>query len=228
MSDSSSNSNTIFNVPEPQGIERVKFETTAAEAQANAPTSQVAREIENNADRTKGAVGQAATVAKTLGPQLTGEPTTAVDQFGRNASETTNAAVNEGKHDVEAAKAAGAGYIEQAKSMASSAISTAQNYLPAAVGGKPAENSSDPQSGSSILSSTAAYLSSASQTVKENSLGTAGTQGLPTKAPASSTGIPATSAPLESGPHTTTTPYPSTTTKTSINIAQNEGAPSVN
>jgi hypothetical protein len=57
---------------------------------------------------------------------LTGTTPSAVDQFQRQAKQTTNAAVVEGQHDVEAAKATGASYIDQAKSLASSAISTAQ------------------------------------------------------------------------------------------------------
>ena len=41
-------------------------------------------------------------------------------------------------------------------------------------------------------------------------------------APASSTGIPATSAPLESGPHTVGTTYPSTTTTTGAGVKVGE------
>ena len=63
---------------------------------------------------------------QTLGSQYTGEPTTAVEQFKHDASETTNKAVEEGKDSVEAAKALGAGYVDQAKAFATSAIETVQ------------------------------------------------------------------------------------------------------
>jgi len=57
---------------------------------------------------------------------LTGEPTTAAGKFQEDASRTTNAAVAEGKHDVDQAKAVGAGYVDQAKSLAGAAVGTAQ------------------------------------------------------------------------------------------------------
>lgn len=117
-------------------------ETTAAQAEAEAPDLLVAKEVESNAEHVQDAAVQAASVAKTLGSQYTGEPTTAVDQFQHDASETTNKAVEEGKHSVEAAKALGADYVDQAKAFATSAIETVQEYLPTAVGGKVADSSS--------------------------------------------------------------------------------------
>lgn len=63
---------------------------------------------------------------QTIGSDLTGEPTTAAGQFRGDASKTTATAVEEGKRDVEQAKATGAAYIQQAKQLASSAIETAQ------------------------------------------------------------------------------------------------------
>ncbi|KAF8898996.1 hypothetical protein BD779DRAFT_1486553 [Infundibulicybe gibba] len=208
-------SGTIFNIPEAQGADQVEFETTAADAQ-----------IEAHAQHVKDAAHNAASTARC-------------------------------QHDVEAAKNTGVGYVEQAKALATSAISTAQNYLPTAVGGNPSPNTTTNGSVTSNLSSTAStvastvqagataaygttkeYLSTAQQIaqphienakgVAQGYLGTAGTQGMngTGTTPASSTGIPATSAPLESGPHSVNTPYPpTTTTTTGTKIAQNEGAP---
>lgn len=80
-----SNSNKIFNVDEVKGKESVfptrlvagvictdtwfitrhsALETTAAEAQANAPTPKVAHQVEMNAEEAKAAARQAAAVAK--------------------------------------------------------------------------------------------------------------------------------------------------------------------
>ncbi|KAG6910548.1 hypothetical protein DXG01_009967 [Tephrocybe rancida] len=47
---STTNTEHIFNVPEAQGKEAVEFETTAAEAQVEAPTAEIAREVEANAE----------------------------------------------------------------------------------------------------------------------------------------------------------------------------------
>lgn len=63
---------------------------------------------------------------QTMGSKYTGEPITAAKQFVADASRTTDAAVVEGKKDVDKAKAASAGYVEQAKNLTSTAIETAQ------------------------------------------------------------------------------------------------------
>lgn len=61
-----------------------------------------------------------------MGKEHTGEPMTATDKLQKDVSKTTNAAVSEGKKDVDHVKAVGAGYVEQAKDLARSAIETAQ------------------------------------------------------------------------------------------------------
>ena len=72
------------------------------------------------------------------------------------------------------------------------------------------------------------------QGVTQEYLGATGTEGTQVKStaaepmPASSTGIPAASAPLESGPHTTSTPYPSEATKVSGTDIAASGAPPTN
>lgn len=54
----------------------------------------------------------------------------------------------------------------------------------------------------------------------QGAFGTAGTAPV-SSTPSSSTGVPATSAPLESGPHTVNNPYPATTTSQATRVADN-------
>ena len=61
-----------------------------------------------------------------MGSKYTGEPTTAAEQFRDDASRTTDAAVAEGKKDIDQAKAATAAYVEQAKTFTNTAIETVQ------------------------------------------------------------------------------------------------------
>ena len=82
-----SNSNKIFNVEEVTGRElvfptsmglwitdfitsRSALETTAAEAQVEAPTGKIAREVEKNAEYEQTVAGQAAAVAEVSWIQL--------------------------------------------------------------------------------------------------------------------------------------------------------------
>ncbi|PBK76760.1 hypothetical protein ARMSODRAFT_948589 [Armillaria solidipes] len=125
-----SSSNGIFNVQEPQGAEFTRAQTTAAKAQVTAPTSDIARKVEGAVDAAQGAAQNAAATAQAKGPALTGESPSALDTLQRQAQETTNAAVAEGKQDVEAAKSSGTGYLDQAKELASNAVSAVQQYLP--------------------------------------------------------------------------------------------------
>ncbi|KAF8973669.1 hypothetical protein BDZ97DRAFT_1776200 [Flammula alnicola] len=179
-----SGDNKIFNVEEVSGKRHSALDTTVVEARLDAPNPHIAYQVGENAEKEHEAAKQVASVAKMMGPKLTGEPATASDKVRDDkvrdeASRTMDAAVEEGKRDIDSAKAAGAAYVEQVKALANSAIETAQAYLPASVGGKPTET-------------------------------TQGTQGSSHPTPASSKDIPATSAPLESGPHTVDTPYPPT------------------
>ncbi|KIL71688.1 hypothetical protein M378DRAFT_238202 [Amanita muscaria Koide BX008] len=256
----------------------VVLETTAGEARAEAPTAKVAEQIEKNVDRTHTAAGHAAKVAKVKGPELTGESIPAVERLQAGASNVTTDAVVEGERDVENAKAAGASYLEQAKALASSAIATAQSYLPESLGGqttssdisphtKPEFNKTAPDSISSTLQSgvnsaiettkqyavaaqetiqsqvesakgaagtAKQYVGTAQETVKaqverakgtaQGLMGTTGTQGAQLT-DVDSAGVPAISAPLESGRHVVgNTTYPPT--GSAKKIAANEpGAP---
>ncbi|KAG5654681.1 hypothetical protein H0H81_007437 [Sphagnurus paluster] len=110
---------------------RVELETTAAEAQIQAPTATIAREVEVNAEHAHDAFNAAAEAAKSKGPALTGSnPSTlhpsALEQFEEQAHQKTEAAVAEGHHDIDELKATATGYVEQAKQIAASALSTAQ------------------------------------------------------------------------------------------------------
>ncbi|KAF9535649.1 hypothetical protein CPB83DRAFT_25133 [Crepidotus variabilis] len=295
----------IFNVDEVTGKEHSALETTAAQAQLDATNRVEALHISENAENAQHVATQAASVAKSLGSEFTGEPATAAGQFKGNASKVTDAAVAEGKQDIGEAKAVTAGYVGQAKALAGAAIETAQNYLPTALGGKtgdPAASFTDPnapplttQAKDAAVSAytvvaenavpamnaaaatavaaaqaaaphvetakNAAYnaLGTASEaaaphveTAKnaaynamgtasnaaqphienakataQNTLGTASVPSAPSKVEEKAP-IPATSAPLESGPHTVTTPYPATTTKTgpvATDIAANDPSP---
>ncbi|KAG5723903.1 hypothetical protein E4T56_gene9800 [Termitomyces sp. T112] len=195
----STTSGHIFNVPEAHGKEAVELETTAAAAQIQAPTAEIAREVEENAEHVHDVAQDAANVARHKGPALTGAKPSAADKLQQEASAKTNAAVIEGQQDVDALKAAGAGYVEQAKEIVDKAISTAQSCLPDSVGGE--------------AGTTQEVLEKAKGAV-QGAFGTAGTAAnVPSPStPSSSTGIPATSAPLESGLKTVNTPYPATTT----------------
>ncbi|KAJ3510654.1 hypothetical protein NLJ89_g4546 [Agrocybe chaxingu] len=156
----------VFNVEEVTGKDQVALETTAAEARLEAPNRVAARQVEENAHREKESAEQVASIAKTLGPKYTGEPATAVAQFRgdsnsskvkttkstmeqlqASASKTANAAVAEGRHDIEEMKAATSTYVQQARNLANSVIETAQAHLPTPMGG---------QSGDTLSASKAA------------------------------------------------------------------------
>jgi hypothetical protein len=298
------------NFKESYGKEHFAHDTTAAEAQINAPNAVEAMHVSENAERAKDAANQAASVAKTLGSDLTGEPTTAVDQFKMDASRTTEAAVTEGKQDVQQATVVGVAYVEQAKSLANSALETAKNYLPTALGGNAHETGSTSQEAPSLidqvkdtaaniyatavstakpqtdkLGGTASAVTDAAQPhidstketaqstwdaahghieaakaaakphfdnakvsaqaavdaalpyiegAKANVQGSMGVGANAVEGPGltgqkiieSKSDIPSTSAPLESGPNTVKSPYPTTTTiPLAKDIASNEGSP---
>ncbi|KZP31117.1 hypothetical protein FIBSPDRAFT_945157 [Athelia psychrophila] len=149
----------IFNVAEPTGADQARFETSAAEAERDAPNPAVAHEIEANAQATQSVAEQAANAAHSLGPTLTGG-TNPVDQFQREAAQTTDAAVAEGQANVASAKAAGAGYLSQAQDLASGVIASAQSFVQHA--------SNDPKGtgvgvGQSIQTTAATALSTAKE-----------------------------------------------------------------
>ncbi|KAF7307079.1 hypothetical protein MIND_00501200 [Mycena indigotica] len=136
-----SSTNGIFNVPEPTSADM----TTAAQAQAEAKTATVAREVEANAEHAKDVAENAAFVAQSKGPALTGQ--TATDRLQTEASIRTGQAVEEGKQSVAEAQAAGAGYVQQAKDYAAGAVASAQSMIPPGSGPNGAHTTGDVISG---------------------------------------------------------------------------------
>lgn len=231
---SSTNTGKVFNLQEAEGVDLVQHQTTAATAQAEAPTSNIAREVEHNAEIEQEAARKAAAAAKSKVPSLSNEtpsPTAAVNQLQKGVQQTTDAAVAEGQHDVEAAKAQGATYLEQAKSVASNVASTVQSYLPASVGGQ--SNTTTTTSTTGGASTTVSNVAAQAQAGATAAIGVAGeylaaaqktaqphiekakdvaqsylASGEQTSTPASSTGIPAAT-------HSTT----NTATTTASNVA---------
>ena len=121
---------SIFNVDEPTGAQQAAHQTTAAEARIEAETPQVAREVDANAEQTRGAAEQAAQAAQGMGTEFTGGSGRGpLDSLAGGMSQKTNAATEQGKRDVEHAKASGATYIDQAKSMAGDMYNSAQNFV---------------------------------------------------------------------------------------------------
>lgn len=120
---------------------RVQRETTAGEAHMEAQENGVGTQVGHNVEVAHEAAQQAASSAKVSmaeidgptakgiqmhGQAWTGEPNTAAAQFRHEVTAKTDEAVGQGQHDVEEAKAVGAGYVEQAKTMASNVLATAQ------------------------------------------------------------------------------------------------------
>ncbi|KAJ7110026.1 hypothetical protein C8R44DRAFT_270315 [Mycena epipterygia] len=157
----------IFNVEE--ASHPSEFQTSAAQAQVDAPTGTIAREVEANAEQAKDVAENAAFVAQSKGPELTGQ--SATDRLQNDVSLKTSAAVDQGQHDVAAAQATGAGYIDQAKSVAANAVATAQSYIPAGTGPDGAHTTGDVVSGlqagaSAVLATTKEYALAAHETAK--------------------------------------------------------------
>ncbi|KAJ7170066.1 hypothetical protein C8R46DRAFT_222473 [Mycena filopes] len=156
----------IFNVEEGKSAE---FQTTAAQAQVEAKTAPIAREIEANAEDAKLAAEKAASVAQSKGPELTGQ--SATDRLTTDASIKTGAAVDQGKQDVESAKAASAGYVDQAKQVGLNALATAQSYIPPGSGPNGQHTAGDVVSGlqagaTAAITTTKDILVAAHETAK--------------------------------------------------------------
>ncbi|KAG6334950.1 hypothetical protein ID866_4129 [Astraeus odoratus] len=72
-----------------------------------------------------------------MGPEITGDTVTGLDVLRHEAEQRTNAAAAHGQQDIEKAKEVGAGYVEQAKSVAGNVITSANNTLRGSSEGKP-------------------------------------------------------------------------------------------
>ncbi|KAG1754856.1 uncharacterized protein EDB91DRAFT_1042622 [Suillus paluster] len=64
-----------------------------------------------------------------MGPELTGGNHTAFDVLKSELSQKTNAAASEGQRDLRMAKDTSASYLDQAKTMVESVVTSAQEYL---------------------------------------------------------------------------------------------------
>ncbi|KAJ7705985.1 hypothetical protein B0H17DRAFT_605404 [Mycena rosella] len=165
---------SLFHYPQPPNpIQPNHHHTTAAQAQAEAPTASIAREVEANAEEAKTVAEDAAFNAQAKGSALTGQ--SATDRLTTEASVKTGAAVEQGQHDVGAAKATAAGYVssavEQTKNLANSAVATAQSYLPPPSGANGTHTTGDVVTGlqagaSAALQTTKEYLAAAQETAK--------------------------------------------------------------
>ncbi|KAJ6504428.1 hypothetical protein DFH09DRAFT_944042, partial [Mycena vulgaris] len=103
------------------------------------------------------------------GPALTGQ--SAADRLATEASVKTGAAVDQGQSDVAAAKASATGYVEQAKTLAANAVTTAQSYIPAGTGPNGAHTTGDVVSGlqagaTAAIATTKEYIAAAHETAK--------------------------------------------------------------
>ncbi|KAF5368450.1 hypothetical protein D9758_002277 [Tetrapyrgos nigripes] len=72
---SNTNTGRIFNVDEPKGADAARFETTAANAQVEAPNASSSRMVERNAEAAGFAAKQAAEAAKARRKESTGTDT---------------------------------------------------------------------------------------------------------------------------------------------------------
>ncbi|KZT75014.1 hypothetical protein DAEQUDRAFT_807286 [Daedalea quercina L-15889] len=218
MSNSTKAGSTNVGAQAPNNTD-ARWETSAAWQQAEMSTKELSDEVGKNASQAQTAARQAAAEAQQIEPQVV----SAVNELEaqRSLSESTTQAVNQGKFDVEAAKgmasSTAATAVEQAKNLANSAYATAQSLF-----NSQAQEGSTTQNLSSTVQSTAQsalqtgkeYLASAQtaaqphiEKAKTYVTGAADSSGAATAQPDS---VPASTAPLESGPHVVGNPYPAT------------------
>ncbi|KAH9836927.1 uncharacterized protein C8Q71DRAFT_577911 [Rhodofomes roseus] len=218
MSNSTKAGSTTVGAQAPNNTDS-RWETSAAWQQAEMSTKELSDEVNKNASQAQTAAQQAASEARVIEPQVI----SAVNELEaqRALSEATTQATEQGKFDVEAARntagATATTAVEQAKNIANSAYATAQ-----ALYNSQAQEGSTTQNLSSTVQSTAQtalqtgkeYLASAQtaaqphiEKAKTYVAGSTGTSGPATGKP---DGVPASTAPLESGPHVVGNPYPAT------------------
>ncbi|KAI0361434.1 hypothetical protein OH77DRAFT_1469043 [Trametes cingulata] len=227
----------------PSGQSDARYNTTAALAETEASTATLSQEVQQNANQLHSAATDAATTAQVKEP----EAISAVNKLEEDLSHKTNDAAAQGAADVQSAKATATSYVEQAKNLASSAIATAQSYVSGApkegtqttttTGGVTSTVHSAVETGKQYLASAQEaakpYVESAAATAKPyvesaaaaaqphiekaKSVVTGATTGTTTSQPAQP---PASTAPLESGPHVVGNPYPATTNGQSTKVAE--------
>ncbi|KAI0640645.1 hypothetical protein C8Q79DRAFT_1004230 [Trametes meyenii] len=236
----------MSNATLPSGQSDARYATAAALAETEASTANLSQEVQQNANQLHNVANDAATAAQVKDPQ----PAFAVNQLEQDLSHKTNVAASQGAADVESAKEAAIGYVEQAKNLASTAIATAQSYV---TGTQHAGNNVPKTSGSEVQSTMQSvvetgkqYLASAQEVAKPyvESATAAATPYIQSAAEAAQphiakakgvvtgkTGscssdynkppeVPASTAPLESGPHVVGSPYPASTNGQTTKVAE--------
>ncbi|KAI0666062.1 hypothetical protein C8Q78DRAFT_1072581 [Trametes maxima] len=230
----------------PSGQSDARYATAAALAETEASTTTLSKEVQHNANQLHTVANDAATAAQIKDPQ----PAFAVNQLEEDLSHKTNVAASQGAADVASAKEAAFGYVEQAKNLASSAIATAQSYVTGNqhTGNTATQtnSSSSPSTMQSVVDTGKQYLASAQEAAKPyvDSATAAAAPYVQSAADAAqphidkaksvvtgktSTGssdsnkpseVPASTAPLESGPHVVGSPYPVATNGQTTKVAE--------
>ncbi|KAM5533943.1 hypothetical protein V8D89_012368 [Ganoderma adspersum] len=211
----------------PTGQSDARFSTTAAVAETDASTTTLSSEVQKNADKLRTAAIDAAHSASFNEPK----PISTIDQLEQGLSQKTDVAVSQGAHDVQSAKAAASGYVEEAKALAGNVLSTAQSYVSgtshpstSAEKGVGTNDTHASRIGATVQAAIVTgkeYLASAqaaAQPYIESAASTAQAQAERVKGAVSGTQansavsgqpfeVPSKTAPLESGPHAVTSPY---------------------
>ncbi|PCH33986.1 hypothetical protein WOLCODRAFT_148048 [Wolfiporia cocos MD-104 SS10] len=216
----------------PAGQSDARFGTSAAWAQAEASTHKLSNEVAQNAATLQSAAAHAASEAQEHEPQVV----SAVNQLeaGRALEQKTNEAVAQGMFDVQSAKntaaSTAASAVQQAKNMANSAYQTAQSLFNGSAAQSTDASSTNDPFANDFTSKVQSTASSAYQTGKEY-LASAQTAVQPqvdkakdfiggSNIPSQPNATPASTAPLESGQHTVSSPYPATTTGQSVRVGE--------
>ncbi|RPD55900.1 hypothetical protein L227DRAFT_566416 [Lentinus tigrinus ALCF2SS1-6] len=237
----------------PTGNSDARYSTSAALAETEASTNTLSNQVQQNANQLHKVATDAAQTAEVKEPQAA----SAVDRLEENLSYKTNTAAAEGAADVQSAKATANGYVEQAKNLASSAITTAQSYIP---GTRTSQTSSTTQANTtgsgvtatvqSAIATGKEYLTSAQATAKpyvesaaaaakpyvdsaaaaaqphfEKAKGAVlGSSSSTANSGSSVSGkpseVPASTAPLESGPNVVGNPYPATVNSQATKVGE--------
>ncbi|KIY69166.1 hypothetical protein CYLTODRAFT_442864 [Cylindrobasidium torrendii FP15055 ss-10] len=210
----STDTGKIFNIQ--QDGPDSQFQTTAAQAQADAPTATESRKVEDNAEAAKISAQEVADFAQSKGKEFTGEPPTATEKLQSQAKGIADTAVAEGKQDVNAASASAESYLDQAKAIANqvlaSAQATAQQYIPDSTTGQTKDASSAgtgglsgqlKDQGAAAIEAAKEYLAqaqtAAQPTIEKAKEYLASVQGQSQTAHPTPPTVPASTAPLQAG-----------------------------
>ncbi|KZS93460.1 hypothetical protein SISNIDRAFT_454652 [Sistotremastrum niveocremeum HHB9708] len=144
-----------------EGAGKAAYGSERAQQEAKADTAKVEGYLNQGnsvANQAASTFQDAAITAQEKGYDAAATTSDAANQFGNQAAAVTGQAVHEGQENVEAAKATGAGYLEQAKNLAGTALATAQGYVQAG------QEAIAPKEGESTQSSIVNTLQSTAST----------------------------------------------------------------